>query len=247
MNLVEILRSKPGSYTILNSIRSPERRERNQTGSQRGTPSTSPTLVERGTLGEQRSQVHWVLYWKMDLTPKEKGLVLESLILRMIISGLTFGDYLILSELRFLFREDSKDIQQIRLVVFADILLNQTLSWEIRVQMVKKLYESENRDYRRIYGNLKKTWLPEKFISFRDTPLETYIDQSPEGVPYSSYCKGYGEGSSRGQEILPFSAETDGEEEATDLDIRILKFAVSLLAVVFQAKRYGYQTIVRKQ
>lgn len=247
MNLIEILRSKPGSYILLNSIRFPIRGKEN-TGSQHCSLSIAPNRVEeRDSQRDKRSQVHWTLYWKYKLSLREKGFVLETLILRMIKSGLTFGDYLILSELRFLFREDSGDYHQRRLVVLADILLDQKRSWEIRKEMIISLYESEGKDYRRIYGNLKKTWTPEKFISFREVPLETYIDQSPVGIPYSSYCKGYGEGTSRGLSVTPPSAELDGEEENPNLDIRILKFALNLLAVFFQAERYGYQVIVQKQ
>jgi hypothetical protein len=172
----------------------------------------------------------------MNLSRREKRLIHETLILRMVKSGLTFGDYLLLSELRFLWKEDSREHLELRLLALSDILLNQTLSWEERVMMVEKIYEGEGRDYRRIYGNLKKKWIPEKFISLREVPLETYMDSPKRGQPYSSYCKGYGEGSSRGQEKTPICAELDGEEPA-NLDIRILKLAMVILNLIFQTRK----------
>lgn len=239
MKLMSIIRSKPGSYVVLNSCRYPTKPSGANTGSQRRTPSVTPNRVEeRETSSGTNGQVHWILHWDMSLTPREKALVQETLILRIVVSGMTFGDYLLLSELRFQFKESSGDYHQRRLITYSDILLDQSKSYELRKMMIEDLYWSEGKDYRRIYGNLKKHWIPERFISFEDIPLETYIDLPRRGEPYSSYCKGYGEGSSRGLIVTPPSAELDGEQlDYVSLDMKIFRLLSNLLAIVFKAER----------
>lgn len=202
------------SHTSLNSIRYVSR-EGESPGSQRRSPAKAPLqeLTRVKPESEQWSQVHWTVRWKYQLNHRQKLFVLESLILRLVVKGESFGDYLLLSDLFFLARLDSQEYHAFRLRTIAEALLETSDPWEERVEFIKAVYKANHSDYRRVYGNLKKKWKPEEYLSIVQVPLETYIDLTPQGEPYSSYCKGYGEGSSRGLEKTPYSWELDGEPE----------------------------------
>lgn len=66
----------------------------------------------------------------------------------------------------------------------------------------------------RTYNSWLQHWDPGKWLSVRIVPLDYLLNRSSYSEPYSSYCKGYGEGSSRGPKTTPYDYELDGEDYA---------------------------------
>jgi hypothetical protein len=64
---------------------------------------------------------------------------------------------------------------------------------------------------KRTYNSWVAHWQLEKWLQIRIVPLETLLNRSGNSEPYSGYCKGYGEGSSRGPQATPYNSELDGE------------------------------------
>jgi hypothetical protein len=67
---------------------------------------------------------------------------------------------------------------------------------------------------KRTYNSWVQHWQPGKWLSVRIVPLDTLLNRSGSSEPYSGYCKGYGEGSSRGAKKTPYDYELDGEDYA---------------------------------
>jgi len=65
---------------------------------------------------------------------------------------------------------------------------------------------------RRTFNSWLQHWVPERWLQVRIVPVEILLDRSKFSEPYSSYCKGYGEGTSRGAEKTPYDSELDGED-----------------------------------
>lgn len=242
---------KLDSSTVLNSVRFIEKEKRESGGSQRRSPPALTQSEEGSPELQQLSQVHWTLRWKFQMDLRQKCLVVETIILRMIISGFNFGDYVLLSSLRFLVKDNIKDFHLRRILAYSDIILDMKLPWEYRREVIIRSYQESSTDYRRVYGNLRKRWKPENYLSIVEVPLDTYMDMKPSGEPYSSYCKGYGEGSSRGLQKTPFSFELDGdsedEEESSETDPvmeKITSFEITLCSIFVSVKR---EMLERKQ
>lgn len=214
------------SYSSLNSIRYVRKGE--FSGSQRRTLSY-PAVESEELFEDYLSKTHWTLSWKNKLSFREKCFVVECLILRMLVTSYNLGDYLLLSEILFIIRDDSKDFYQQRLRVLGIKILETSSSFEEKRQFAESLYGITGTDLLRKYGTLRKTWSPERHLARKDVPVDVYMDMSSEGVPYSSYCKGYGEGSSRGPKKTPLSYELDGEEEEAELESRILFLILKIL------------------
>jgi len=64
---------------------------------------------------------------------------------------------------------------------------------------------------KRTYNSWVQHWQPDRWLQVRIVPLETLLNRSGISEPYSGYCKGYGEGSSRGAQSTPYDSELDGE------------------------------------
>jgi hypothetical protein len=64
---------------------------------------------------------------------------------------------------------------------------------------------------KRTYNSWVVHWQPDRWLQVRIVPLETLLNRSGTSEPYSGYCKGYGEGSSRGAQSTPYDSELDGE------------------------------------
>lgn len=79
-------------------------------------------------------------------------------------------------------------------------------------QVYRAIADSEWLPDKRTYNSWLQHWRPEKWLEIRIVPLEYLLDRSTYSEPYSSYCKGYGEGTSRGPKTTPYDYELDGEE-----------------------------------
>lgn len=190
--------------------------------------SVDPSPPLTGGEGEQnshRSGFHWTVRWKFYLSLERKGLFAETLLGEVIQRGnLSIEEYFILSEVYFLIKESTRSFHLKRLAISLEEILDLTIDFESRTRRIISLYWATGSDLFRIRGARKNTYLPyRKIVSIQTVPLEDHIDQKSSGVPYSSYCKGYGEGSSRGPEVTPFSAELDGDDTNRVLDPRIVK------------------------
>lgn len=77
---------------------------------------------------------------------------------------------------------------------------------------------------KRTLNSWLQVWEPNKWLEFRIVPLDYLLERSNYSEPYDSYCKGYGEGSSRKREKTPYSAELDGEDlDTTVPEINLLE------------------------
>jgi hypothetical protein len=63
----------------------------------------------------------------------------------------------------------------------------------------------------RTYNSWLQHWVPDKWLKVRIVPVEYLLDRSKFSEPYSSYCKGYGEGTHPGPQSTPYDSELDGE------------------------------------
>lgn len=63
------------------------------------------------------------------------------------------------------------------------------------------------------YNSWKQVWTPDRWLEVRIVPLNLETNRRIGfSEPYSSYCKGYGESSSRGPKKTPYDSELDGAE-----------------------------------
>lgn len=67
---------------------------------------------------------------------------------------------------------------------------------------------------RRTFNSWLPHWKPEEFLEVRIVPLNTILERDNFAEPYSSYCKGYGEGGHRTRQSTRYDSELDGEEYA---------------------------------
>jgi hypothetical protein len=79
-------------------------------------------------------------------------------------------------------------------------------------QVIDAVIDSNWLPDRRTFNSWKQHWDPERWLSVRIVPVEYLLDRSKFSEPYSGYCKGYGEGTSRGAQSTPYDSELDGEE-----------------------------------
>jgi len=78
-------------------------------------------------------------------------------------------------------------------------------------QVREAVVESNWLPDRRTFNSWLQHWEPERWLQVRIVPVEYLLDRSKFTEPYSSYCKGYGEGTSRGAKKTPYDSELDGE------------------------------------
>jgi len=98
------------------------------------------------------------------------------------------------------------------------------------------------------YKSRVNHWRPENFLALKTVPVDVIIERSGNSVRYTSYCKGYGEGTGtarRGK--TPSSFELDGEETpewvlSEQLSAKELAQEVFLIAHFEWLKRFGSET-----
>ena len=90
---------------------------------------------------------------------------------------------------------------------------------------------------RRTYNSWKQYWAVRSFLEIYTVPMDTYLDERDRSsTPYSSYCKGYGNGGHVSRvKKTPYDSEIDGEK--TDRDppsfnlLEIEQYCQLLLAI----------------
>jgi hypothetical protein len=226
----------PGLISALHSIRWIRRPSRSLS-----VDPSPDTLAgeEEGNPNSYRSGISWAVRWKYSLSLEKKGLFGETLLGEVLVNQrLSIEEYLVLFEILFLIKDSTRNFHLKRLAIALKEILNLNLNLEERSWRIITLYEASGSNLFRIRGSRKKTFLPfSRIVSIQTAPIEIQLDQKGSGIPYSSYCKGYGEGSSRGPEVTPFSAELDGEEIEPVLDPRILNLVSISICQSFVEKR----------
>jgi hypothetical protein len=88
---------------------------------------------------------------------------------------------------------------------------------------------------KRTFNSWTAYWKPEKFLEVRIVPLNTLLERDQFSEPYSSYCKGYGEGGSRTRQKTRYDSELDGKEYEEPLPPEINLLEVEAYQRIFLA------------
>lgn len=164
---------------------------------------------------------------KVELTRYQCSMLLETLEMQIVEGGVSFSSYLCLEYLYTRLR-GSREILELRnenerrTVFLAHILLRAIRgTWfslsdkeKLPLEKVERMREIHHlfmslREYR----SRAEYWNCERFLRVQAVRLDVFLERRKDSVPYSSYCKGYGESSHMGhrQKTRP-SVELDGEE-----------------------------------
>lgn len=163
---------------------------------------------------------------KVDLTRYQISMLLDTLCFEVVRLGINFSTWLTLEYLSSRLR-GSRKIWEIRnpierrVLLSAELLLltsqSNWLSLEDRTlipeEIVTYLRNNKLLPSERTYFSRIEYWQPSKFLEVRAVRLDVFFEKEKSSVPYSSYCKGYGESSRTGRRLKTRpSAELDGEE-----------------------------------
>lgn len=187
-----------------------------------------PTLEVEGVEKYQKIQsldVSLTIRTKVELTRRQATLLAGQAIFEIISEGITLGDWMVIEFLYgfllgqkqdFLRVKNSKELEILALLKL--VLLSGTwIGLEGKSQLPDDikflLSNSQWIPSERTYFSRKKSFELKKFLEVRIVSTDDLMTRSSGTKRYSSYCKGYGEGSSRArrEKTLP-SAELDGEE-----------------------------------
>lgn len=107
----------------------------------------------------------------------------------------------------------------------------QILDQEVREAIIKSNWMPD----RRTFNSWLQHWVPDKWLQVRIVPVDILFDRSKFSEPYSSYCKGYGEGTSRGPRKTPYDPELDGEDYTDPLPPEFNLLEVEAYVEIFTA------------
>jgi len=164
------------------------------------------------------------------LTSRDLSLLLDVLNYQAVTYGVNFNMYLALFELYFRLLGQKRSSTEVsdgnirRTVTVTELLLKilGKKSFSLDSEQVwiltgrAKEILSKGLMSKRTYGSRYRTWRPERFITIKAVPVETlFLTRRKDSVPYSSYCKGYGEShpSAHRKKLRP-SPELDGTGES---------------------------------
>lgn len=163
-----------------------------------------------------------------ELTRRDASLLLDILNYQSVYFGVTFAMYLSIDMLFVYLVGNKSSVYEIkdekeRQTCWVSELILRDLDGEfislgdkmlLRERTKQKLIQNNLLLSKRVYGSRFVHFKPEKFIEVRAVPLNIFLERSKTSIPYSSYTKGYGEGSgSAHTSKTRFSAELDGAEE----------------------------------
>jgi hypothetical protein len=191
-----------------------------------------PTLQVEGVEKYQQIlslDVNITIRSKVQLTRRQATILSGQALFEVLHFGLTLGDWMVLEFLYnfligqkpdFLKVKDPKELEILALLKI--ILLSGTwLGLEGKVEIPEDiqflLRSSRWIPNERTYHSRKQLFDLKKYLQVRIVSVDDLMTRSSDTKRYSSYCKGYGEGSSSGRrEKTPPSAELDGEEVRYD-------------------------------
>lgn len=225
-------------------------------------PSTNPLGGESELNSFYSSDYHLTVRLKVHLDRRQISLLLGILNYQAVHFGVTFPMYLQMLHLNEILignklrASEIKDRYQRLSVELSQIIIRdlagKELAFEEPVQVSKKtkelLLRSKALMTRDVYKSRFNHWRPERLLRLVTVPVDVFIERNGNSVRYTSYCKGYGEGSGtarRGR--TPPSFELDGEETpewvlSEQLSAKELAQEVFLLAHFEWLKRFGAET-----
>lgn len=191
-------------------------------------PSTNPDSGSVPKLNSLlSSDYHLTVQLKVHLERRQVSLLVSILCYQAVHFGITFPMYLGLlhmyeillgnktksGEVKDKYERLSVKLSQVILRDFA----GKELYFDEPVLMSDKtkelLLKSKALLTKDVYKSRFTHWRPERFLGLKTVPVDVVIERNGNSVRYSSYCKGYGEGTGtarRGK--TPTSFELDGED-----------------------------------
>lgn len=192
-----------------------------------------PTLAIKGSEEYSRTistEVQLTIRSKVQFTRKQLCMLSGIALSEVAENGLTISDWMVLEWLystllgNKLTPYERKDHKEFELSLLLKIVLLGGTWMGLegnKVQLPEDVRQLILRSKLVPSGRVKASWRThwniKNYIEFRIVPLDLLLERSKDTSPYSSYCKGYGESSSKGrrQKTRP-SMELDGE--AVDLE-----------------------------
>jgi len=193
------------------------------------TPQTLAVGVARETeISSFTFEYHWTVRCKLvEMTSRKASILLKVLVIQLLNHGIDFTGYLATEYLvSYILKGktsaleivDEKDRQACLLgVLILAATRGEWLNLGERIQfstaLKQEIIETGWLPDSRTYQSWRQYWEPRRFLEILTVPLETLSVKERIGVPYDSYCKGYGNGGhvSRTQST-PYDPEIDGEQ-----------------------------------
>lgn len=188
---------------------------------------------------------------KVDLTRYHMSMLLELECWKASKNGIDLTSWLIIEYLweRLLGSNkvwEIRDPNERRVLTLANmVLLSSQNTWltlgestQLSESLLTYLKETELLPSDRTIHSRLDYWRNEKFLEVRAVRLDVFMERESESVRYSSYCKGYGESSSKGrrQKTRP-SAELDGEEVRPEVVLTLKEIPNLLYLNLLEIKR----------
>jgi hypothetical protein len=164
---------------------------------------------------------------KVELTRYQCSMLLETLEVQIVESGVSFSNYLCLEYLfsRLLGTKEILELRsenERRTVFLAQILLRAIRGTWFSLDSKEKILQDtvdKMKEIHNLFPSLREFrsraeyWNCERFLRVQAVRLDVFLERRKDSNRYSSYCKGYGESSHMGhrQKTRP-SVELDGEE-----------------------------------
>lgn len=207
------------------------------------------------------SDYHLTVQLQVHLERRQISLLLGILSYQAVHYGVTFGLYLCLLHLNDVLlgnkvkASEIKDKYERLSVLLSQVIIRdlagQDLSFTDKIELSDKtknlVLNSRGLMTKDVYASRFNHWRPERFLKLRIVPVDVVIERNGNSVRYTSYCKGYGEGTGTARSgRTPQSFELDGEDtpewklsEQKDLSDQEFTQQVFLLAHFEWLKRFG--------
>jgi hypothetical protein len=229
-----------------------------------GVSTVPPSIPSDRGLAELNSlsfsDYHLTVQLQVHLERRQISLLLGILCYQAVHYGVTFGSYLCLLHLNEILLGNKVRASQIKeKFERLSVLLSQTIIRDLAgkdlnftdlVQVSDQtrnlILNSKSLMTKDSYNSRFNHWRPERYLKLRIVPVDVIIERNGNSVRYTSYCKGYGEGTGtarRGK--TPQSFELDGEDtpewKLSEQSLSAQEFTqqVFLLAHFEWLKRFG--------
>lgn len=200
-------------------------------------PSLSNTREEdQNRISSLFSDYHLTVQLRVELNRRQVSLLLSILCYQIFYFGANFGMYistLFLYEIllgRKSKASEIKDLYERQTSLLAQLILldlgGKDLLFEERIKLSEKtskvILQSGILIKRDTYRSRFNLYRPERLLKLRTVPVDVFIEREGNSIRYSSYCKGYGEGTGTGPVSLKRCFELDGKEtEDTVLGLQL--------------------------
>lgn len=208
------------------------------------------------------SDYHLTVRLRVHLERRQISLLLGVLNYQAVHYGVNFSMYVCMLHLYELLlgskvrASEVKDLYERKTVEVTQVLIRdlagKELDFEQKLDVTERtkqvIIHSGALISRDTYKSRLSTWRPERLLSLATVPVDVHFERNGTSIRYSSYCKGYGEGTGtarKGKTARCF--ELDGEEhESVSLGQQLvdqdLKTEVFLIAHYEWLKRFGAES-----